>query len=330
MSIFNTQCSLSHQTIREGDNCVLMLVRPSKGEDAKGMMDDLFVEGVGSILNISEPDSYWTPQSLLLHVEYEGNGYFNLIDEGNTYINAYSIVTDFFKENLVLDPFDEEDVEDNMIFDFNKMLEKNCPGLYLELVVKENINLTKEEVMNELNIAFSYLQTFSRLGRLFYPVTDMRFLVTVLTSPMHKAAYEYLLNKAEDFNRDDGFMNNIEGKIESLLEEVERSVAMKTLESVHSVNHIHTSMPLNEVKVFNMITTHLVENKTVLSLEHAKNLFTKYFEMSSLLESMEAMNLKILPQIYSSDSDNNDSGKEFIDFAQHVSDSLKISKKFKM
>lgn len=328
MSSFNTQCFLSHQTIKEGDECVLMFVRPSKGQDATGKIGDLMVEGTGSILNISEPDSYWTPQSLLLNVEYEGNGYFNILDIGNTYINAYSIVTDFFKEKLVIDAFDKE--EEAMVFDFERMLENNCPGLYLELVVKENIELSKQEVMNELNIALSYIQTFSRVGQLFFPVPDMRGLVTVLTSPMHKSAYEYLLTKAEDFERQDGFTNDISGKIESLLEDLERAVAMKTLDSVKAVNHLHTSMPIAETKIFNMLTEHLVNQKIKLSTEHAKNLFSKYFEMSSLLESMEIMNLKITPQIYSSDSSENESGKEFINFTKYVSDSLSNVKKLKI
>lgn len=330
MSNFNTQCSLSHQTIKEGDECVLMLVRPAKGESIQGMIGDTYVEGIGSLLNVSEPDSFWTPQSLLLHVKYEGNGYFNLIDKENTYMNAYNVISDFFNEQLTLEAFDEDEEEDAMIFNFEKMLEKYCPGLYLEFSVKENLELSKEEVMNELNTAFSYLQTYSRIGRLFYPVDDMRGLVNIFPSPIHTPAYEYLLKKVENFQRDDGYYNDIDGKVESLLEDVERSVAMKTFESVNAVNHLHTSMPTGEVKTFNIVTKHLVENKIVLTFEHAKNLFGRYFEMSSLLEAMETMNLKINPQIYTADEDDNTMGQEFVNFTQHVSESLSEKRKLKI
>lgn len=328
MFTFNTQCSLSHQTIKEGDPCVLMMLKPSKGQTAQGFIGEELFVGIGNVLNISEPDSYWSLQSMLMHVEYEGAGYFNLVDKGNTIINAYNLMLDYFNNDCILEPFADGD-DEPMVFNFQQMLENNCPQIYMEFAVKDKLDISREDLLSELNTAFSYLQTFSRMGRLFVPVDDIRGLLSVQVSPMHLSAYEYLLKKVEDFKREDGFYNDIDGKVDSLLEDIERSVAMKTEDIVLAVNHLHTSMPAAETKAFNMLTKHLVRNKLVLDKTHARNLFGRYFEMSSLLEAMETMNLKLVPQIYSKDGNNNDSGNDFLEFTQHVNQSVVQSRKNK-
>lgn len=329
MPNFNTQCSLSNQTIKEGDSCVLMMVRPSKGVFIEGFVGDIPYKGFGSILNISEPDSFWSPQSMLLHVEYEGAGYFNLIDKGNSLINAYSLISDYFHYEMVLEPFVDAD-DEPMIFNFQQMLERNCPQVYMELAVKEQLDISREDLLDELNTAFSYLQTYSRMGRLFIPVEDKRGLVSLQSCPMHTSAYDYLLKKVEDFKREDGFYNDIGGKVDSLLEDIEKAVALNTPDIVLAVNHLHTSMPSAENKAFNMLTKQLVASRKFLEKGHANALFKKYFEMSSLLEAMETMNLKISPQIYSHDGNNNDSGNEFVNFAKHVRNEITVSRKNKL
>lgn len=323
MSSFNVSCGLTHQTISPGDKCTLILVKQAYSFSVNGEADGENLFGASTILNISEPDAYWLPSGRLLKVEYEDVGYFNLVDEGNTFENAYDIVRDFYKKNLIIDPTDDD--PEQLSFNFQMMLENNCPKLYMELIIGEDSQATRQEIFDELNTAMSYIQTFTRIGKMFYPSSKNTRFSTMLTFPMHEVAYEKMLEKTAAFQRADGYDNSIEGKIESLLEDIEKAIAFNHTE-LKSFEHLHTSMPYSEVKMFDLITQKLISSKRNIAVDHAHRLFGRYFEMSSLLEAMEYLDLKILPQIFSKDSVNNEKGMEFAQLVNEVAESLSNKK----
>lgn len=332
MSSFNVSCGLTHQTISPGDRCSLLFVKQALSNSVIGEAEHQNMVGNSTLLNISEPDAYWIPYGKILNVEYEDVGYFNLVNEGYTFENAFEIVRDMFNKNLIIDADETEPEEDQMEFNFVSMLEKNCPKLYLSLVLPGEVETTPNELFEDLNTAMSYVQTFSRIGKMFYPsgnnLENARF-VNLLTFPMHEIAYQKMLEKTAKYKREDGYDNSIEGKVESLLEDVEKAITFGHKE-VRSFEHLHTSMPYSEVKMFNALTKTLIDNKRVVTQDHGVRIFGRYFEMSSLLESMEALDLKIIPKIFSRDSENNENGLEYANLVVEVANSLSQKRRLRM
>lgn len=329
MTSFNVACGISHQTISAGDDCVLIFAKQAISGIVKGEADGKNMMGFSTLINVSEPDAYWLPYGKLLHVNYEGDGYFNLIDKESTFENAYDIVRDFFNKDIVIDS--DKKNSDDISFNFMKMLENNCPQLYLEFILQdEDIKGTREDVFNELNIALSYLQTFSRVGNLYYPNSQTKKFVNLLTFPIHNVAYEKLITKVNEFSREDGFDNSISGKVDSLLDDIEQNIVNGSIEKVQSINHIHTSMPSQDFRIFGLIIDKLIEKKQNLNKEQGEKIFNRFFEISSLLEAMEYLNLKILPQIFSKDNANNERGVEYAALVVEVANSLSEKRRFRM
>jgi hypothetical protein len=327
MSSFNVSCGLTHQTISPTDDCLILFVKQAYSTYVQGEALGENMKGIGTIQNISEPDAYWLPHGKLLHVEYEGDGYFNLLDKNETFDNAYDIVRDFFNIGLVVDadPTDPNSME----FDFVMMIEKNCPNLYLELLIMEDaVKADPNLIFEELNTALSYIQTFSRIGQLYYP-NHQNKLISMLTFPIHEHAYEKMLDKISEIKREDGFDNTIRGKVESLLDDIDRAIAMGTPDDVSSVEHLHTSMPSSEVKIFNVIIKKLIEGKQTIDTDHGVRIFSRYFEESTLLEAMEYLNLKIIPQVFSNDDQQNQKGLEYAKLVIDVSNHLTRKRQLK-
>lgn len=332
MSSFNVSCGLTHQTISPGDKCTLLFVKQALSSYVQGEVESQNLFGNSTILNISEPDAYWIPYGKILHVEYEDVGYFNLVNEGNTFENAFEIVRDMFTKNLIIDADESENEEDRMEFNFVTMLEKNCPKLYLHLVLQGELETSQEELFEELNTAMSYIQTFSRIGQMFYPSgnnLENASFVSLLTFPMHEVAYKKMLEKTAKYKREDGYDNSIAGKVESLLEDIDKAIAFDN-DDVKAFDHLHTSMPYAEVKMFNAINKALIDSKRVVTQEHGERLFGRYFEVSSLLESMEALDLKLMPKIFSRDNVNNENGLEYANLVVEVANSLSQKRKLKI
>jgi len=330
MGSFNTACFASGQVIATGDKAYLMPILQASTYDPVEMSFNGEKLSLPGISNMNcYPHSFWEPYGAFIEAEYHDYGQFHLVDTPINRVRLVDFILGLPAKAAVVEQGENE--YHDVPFNLEKLLEEKAPILHAGkdqapmLLVRANEG--SDALFKELEVIWANIWEVATENRLFaanYRDEPRPLQLAV----MHAEAYARLLQMNESRQRPvfDKVLASVKAAMDSRMaaatsdEQREALVWSMTSRITSGLERLGSFEGMDfhcEVEILDEAIEVFCVGKV-----DADQLFATIkpvLDTRCVMLSLNHLNLRLSPQIYSGQDYSNEAGRDYAKFVQEVS-----------